>query len=325
MKKANPTTLGLFVVLGVMLGVIAVFLFSSRSRFHPKERSILYFDGSLKGLNPGAPVKFRGVTVGKVEQVLIHHNQASNDFAMPVIIAIDKKVAQSKSDRDLEIGSQDRLDLLISRGFRGRLDAESLVTGVLYVSLDILDNPPPSIFHQVTPEYHEIPTAPSGVQRFLESLEHVDLPGISTKLNTLLAHVDVSLSELDVPRINAGITNVLGAAHQLVTTPDLTNAITDAKVTLERAQALLNRIDNRVDPLADSLTGTLSDAQKTLADLRRALQNVSRLIGSESSLGPDLSQALEQLSNASRAVADLAEFLRRNPDALLTGRKPSKE
>ena len=325
MKKANPTTLGLFVVLGVMLGVLAVFLFSSRSRFHPKERSILYFDGSLKGLNPGAPVKFRGVTIGKVEQILIRHNQASNDYAMPVIIAIDKKVAQSKSDRDLEIGSQERLDLLIGRGFRGRLDAESLVTGVLYVSLDILDNPPPPVFHQITPEYQEIPTAPSGVQRFLESLEHVDLPGISAKLNTLLARVDVSLSELDVPRINAGITNVLGAAHQLVTTPDLTNAITDAKVTLERAQALVNRIDNRVDPLADSLTNTLSDAQKTLADLRRALQNVSHLIGPESSIGPDLSQALEQLSNASRAVADLAEFLRRNPDALLTGRKPSKE
>ncbi len=325
MRKANPTTLGLFVVLGVMLGVVAVFLFSSRGRFHPKERSILYFDGSLKGLNPGAPVKFRGVTIGKVEHIFIGHNQASNDYAMPVVIAIDKTVAQSKSDRDLEIGSQERLDLLISHGFRGRLDAESLVTGVLYVSLDILDNPVPPEFHQITPEYHEIPTVPSGVQRFLESLEHVDLPGISAKLNTLLAHVDVSLSELDVAQINAGITNVLGAAHQLVTTPDLTNAITAAKDTIERAQALVNRIDNRVDPLADSLTTTLSDAQKSLADLRRAIQNVSRLIGPGSSFGPDLSQALEELSNASRAVADLAEFLQRNPDALLTGRKPSKE
>jgi len=92
MKKANPTTLGLFVVLGLTLGVVAVFLFSSRTMFHPMEKSIRYFDSSLKGLNPGAPVKFRGVTIGKVEHVFIRHNQASNDFAMPVIIAIDKKV-----------------------------------------------------------------------------------------------------------------------------------------------------------------------------------------------------------------------------------------
>src|SRR6476646_478354 len=99
MKKANPTTLGLFVVLSVMLAVVAVFLFSSRTAFHPMVKFILYFEGSLKGLNPGAPVKFRGVNVGKVEQVLIRHNQASNDFAMPVIISIDKTVIQAKSDQ----------------------------------------------------------------------------------------------------------------------------------------------------------------------------------------------------------------------------------
>jgi paraquat-inducible protein B len=244
---------------------------------------------------------------------------------MPVIIAIDKKVAQAKSDMDLEIGSQERLDALVSHGFRGRLDAESLVTGVLYVSLDFEGNPQPPVFHQIKPEYHEIPTAPSGVQQFLQSLQRVDLPGISAKLNALLTRADQSLGALDVPRINAGITNVLGAAHDLVTTPDLTNAITNAKIALERAQALINRVDNRVDPLVDSVTNTLSDAQKTLADLRRAIQNVSRLIGPDSSLGPELSQTLEELSNASRAVAELADFIKRNPDALLLGRKPSKE
>src|SRR5215471_11884987 len=171
MKKANPTTLGLFVVLGLMLGVIAVFLFSSRTLFHPMAKYILYFDGSLKGLNPGAPVKFRGVTIGKVEHIFIRHNQASNDFAMPVIIAVDKIATQSKSDQNLQVGNPERLDLLIAQGFRGRLDAESLVTGVLYVSLDAVRNPPPPVFHQLTPDYQEIATLPSGVQRYLDNLE----------------------------------------------------------------------------------------------------------------------------------------------------------
>ena len=325
MKKANPTTLGLFVVLGMMLGVVAVFLFSSRTLFHPMQKFILYFDGALKGLNPGAPVKFRGVTIGRVEHVLIRHNQATNDYAMPVIIAVDKKVAESKSDQNLQIGTEERTELLISRGFRARLDAESLVTGVLYVSLDMVHNPPPPVFHQITSEYHEIPTLPSGVQRFLENLENVDLPGISVKLNTLLASLDTRVRELDIPQINAGITNLLGSANNLVTSPDLTNAITAARRALERAQVLVDRIDNRVDPLADSLTNTLSDARKALADLRLAIQNVSGLIGPQSSFGSDLSQALQQLSNASRAVADLAQFLESNPDALVTGRKRSKE
>jgi len=325
MKKANPTALGLFLVITMGLGVAGVLIFSSGALFHPIQKSILYFDTSLKGLSPGAPVKFRGVTIGKVDQVLIRHNQSSDDFCMPVIIAIDKKVAQSKSDQHLPIGTEEYLDQLIQRGFRGRVDAESLVTGVLYVSLELLTNAPPPVFHQLKPEYHEIPTTPSQVQQLLANLQHFDLPGLSAKLNTFLTRLDTSLSQLDIPQINAGVTNLLGAAVQFITTPDLTNAISSARRTLDTAQGLLGRINGRVDPLADNLINTLSDARKTLADVRQGLHNLSGLVGPDTSFHSDLTQALEELANASRAVADLAEFLERNPDALLTGRKGPKE
>jgi len=67
------------------------------------------------------------------------------------------------------------------------------------------------------------------------------------------------------------------------------------------------------------------NAQKTLLSLRFAIQNITALIGPESAVPPDLRQALEDLGNAGRAVADLAQFLQRNPNALLAGRKPQKE
>src|SRR3974377_2038347 len=122
MKASNPTILGLFLVIGLALGLAGVLIFSSGNLFHPQLKSILYFDGSLKGLNPGAPVKFRGVTIGKVDQILIRHNQASEDYAMPVIIAVDKKLVQSRSDETLQIGNHTSLEQNIRRGFRGRLD-----------------------------------------------------------------------------------------------------------------------------------------------------------------------------------------------------------
>ena len=325
MKTSNPTALGVFLVIGLALGVAGVLIFSSGNLFHQQQKSILYFDGSLKGLNSGAPVKFRGVTIGKVDQVLIRHNQARDDYAMPVIIAVDKKLVQAKSDENLQIDNQALLNENIRRGFRGRLDAESLVTGVLYVSLDIISDAPPPVFHQLRPEYSEIPTMPSQVQRLLDHLEQLDLPGISAKLSALLTRLDTSLGHLDLPQINAGVTNLLGAANHLLTTPDLTNSIAAARRTLENAQALLARIDGRVDPLADSLTNTLFEAQKTLADERRGAQHLSDLLGPDNSFGSDLTQALEQVGNAGRAVADLAEFLQRNPNALLAGRKKPKE
>lgn len=324
MKKANPTILGLFVVLGLALGVVGVVIFGSGTLFHPQQKSILYFDGSLKGLSPGAPVKFRGVTIGKVDQILIRHNQASDDFSMPVIVTIDKKVAQSKSDQNLQIGNQAQMNENIRRGFRGRLDAESIVTGVLYVSLDIYPDAPPPVYHQLKPEYSEIPTTPSQVQKLLANLEHFDLPGISDKVTTLLGHLDTSLSQLNIPQLQSGVTNLLGTANKVLTSPDLTNSILALRRTLDGAERLLARIDGRVDPLADNLTNTLSEARKTLVELRRGIQNVSGLIGPDASLPSELTQTLEQLANASRAVAELAEFLQRNPDALIVGRKRPK-
>jgi paraquat-inducible protein B len=325
MKTSNPTTLGVFLVFGLALSVAGVLTFSSGSLFHPQLKAILYFDGSLKGLNPGAPVKFRGVTIGKVDQVLIRHNQGRDDYAMPVIIAVDKKLVQAKSDENLQIGNQTRLNENIRRGLRGRLDAESLVTGVLYVSLDMLPDAPPPVFHQLRPEYSEMPTMPSQVQRLLANLEHFDLPGISTKLTAFLSRLDTSLGHLDLPHINAGVTNLLEAANQLLTAPDLTNSVVSLRRTLNRAETLLARIDGHVDPLAGNLTNTLFEAQKTLAEVRRAAQNLSDLLGPDNSFSSDLTQALEQLGNAGRAVADLAEFLERNPNALLAGRKKPKE
>src|ERR1044071_6495582 len=81
-KKANPTSIGLFFAVGIALGVAGLLMFSSRIYFHPKQKHIVYFDASLKALNPGAPVKFRGVLGGHVVEILIRHNQASNDFSM---------------------------------------------------------------------------------------------------------------------------------------------------------------------------------------------------------------------------------------------------
>jgi len=323
-KRANPAVIGVFIVVGSGLAVVGLLLFSSQNLFHPRERNILYFNASLKGLSPGAPVKYRGVTIGKVAEVLIRHNQATNDFSMPVIVSIDKKLAQSKSDEQLEIGSEARLNLLIQQGFRGGLDAESLVTGVLYISLDIVPNAPPPQFHQLTPEYQEIPTMPTPIQQLLASLSRLDVGGISQKLARLMTRLDTALGEVNVVEINAGATNLLGSANHLLATLDLTNSIVALKRTLNNAETLLKRIDGRVDPLADTVTNTLDQAQKTLADLRHGIQNFASLLGPDASLRGELRQALEELSNASRAIADLAEFLQHNPNAVLTGRKRPK-
>ena len=324
-KKANPTVIGLFFTVGLALSLAGLLVFSSRSLFHPQHKTILYFDASLKGLNPGAPVKFRGVTIGSVVDILIRHNQATTDFSMPVVIAIDKKLAQTKSDELLRIGDQSDLNQVIRQGLRARLDSESLVTGVLYVALDIVPDATPPIFHQLRSEYQEIPTVPGDLQQLMSGLAHMNVQAFSEKLGGILTRVDFILGQLDVPAINAGLTNLLGSANQVVTAPNLTNSFAALGKTLDQARILLARVDGRVDPLTESITNTLHQVQATLGDVRVAVGNASALIGSDSAVSSNLRQALEELGNAARAVAEFVEFLQRNPNTLLTGKKQPKE
>ena len=109
-KKVKPATLGLFIIVGLALAIGSIVLFSSRSVFHKSEKYILYFDASVKGLNPGAPVRFRGVTVGKVAEMLILHNQAAGDPDMPVIIEVDESVFRKKTDQTINLAASDDLD-----------------------------------------------------------------------------------------------------------------------------------------------------------------------------------------------------------------------
>src|SRR5262245_40256825 len=115
-KKANPAAIGLFIVIGVALGVIGLILFSSTNLFANREKFVLYFDSSLTGLNPGAPVKYRGVTVGSVVEILIHRNQADDDLSLPVIVEIDEGLLRSKTDREVNFADETLLAAHIDKG-----------------------------------------------------------------------------------------------------------------------------------------------------------------------------------------------------------------
>jgi len=323
-KKANPTAIGVFIVIGLALGVAGLILFGSAKIFRKQDKFILYFDASLKGLNPGAPVKMRGVTIGSVHDVFIRHNQGTDDFFMPVVIEVDEKMAQAKTDRQIDLSNKTYVDGSVRAGLRGKLEAQSLVTGVLYVELQFMPNPRPPVFHQLKPEFYEIPTQPTQIQELLSSLSHLDLQGISEKLNGLLTRLDTTLAELDIKQVSARVNTLLSSADRLVSSPDLTNSLAELKLVLADARTLVKRLDGRVDPLVDGVTNVLNQAQHSLAELHHGIEGLTDLVEPDASFRSSLTMALDQLNDAARAVADLAEFLHRNPNALLTGRKPTQ-
>ena len=320
-EKPNPTTMGSFIVLGLVLGVGGIILFSSWKIFAKTEKYVLYFDASIEGLNPGAPVRFRGVTVGSVVETLIHHNQVAGDMHTPVIIEVDQSLIRKKTDLTINLSDEASFERMLQQGMRGMLEAESLVTGVLYVELDILPQAPAPTFHQVKKEYKEIPTVPTQIHTLINKLANLDFTRAMDQLTSVLTRLDSSLAELKVAQINDGLTNLLASLNQLVRSPDLTNSLGSLHKTLDEYRLLSEKVRGRIDPLADSADGTLKEAQATLAELRQNLQNVRDLLAPEASLRRDVSATLDELAEAARSIGALADFLNRNPNALLSGRK----
>jgi paraquat-inducible protein B len=324
-QKINTTTIGLFMVSGIALGVTGLLLFSSSKMFSKSMDVIAYFDESLNGLNEGAPVKFRGVTVGSVKRVMVRFNQATNDYAMPVIIEMEGKLLRERLGEQMDdIFTEHALEQRIKYGLRASLQTESLVTGILYI--DVRPNPhaPPPVFHQLEKRYPELPAEPTQIQQLFNNLASLDIHSLQTNLNGLITRLDHTVGQLKMADINQGVTNLLASVNGLVSNPEITNALASVRRTLDEYRELGAKVSGKIDPLADGITNTLAEANRTLAQIRGAGENLRTMLAPDSPVRNDLDLALDQLAGAAQSISSLADFLKQHPNALIVGRKLPK-
>jgi len=319
-QKPNPVSIGLFIVIGAALGVTGLLLFSSSKLFTQTLDCVIYCDQSLNGLNVGAPVKIRGVTIGSVKRVMVHYNQATNDNSLPVIIELEKNLINERLGEPLTAFTGAYLEERVRSGMRASLQAESLVTGVLYVEMRRNPNAPPPVFHQLVKRYPEIPTEPTQIQQLMENLASLDIKGISTNINGLITRLDKVLESMHMGDISIAVTNTLSSINELVASPEITNSLVALRTTLDQYKALGEKLNGRVDPLADSITDSLAAASSTLAQLRGAADNLRSALRPDAPLQHDLGQLLRQLAGTAESVSTLMEFLQQHPNALITGR-----
>lgn len=327
-KKINTTSIGLFIVTGVALGVAGLLIFSSSKMFSKTRDLIVYFNDSLNGLSEGAPVKYRGVTVGSVKRVMVRFNQATNDYAMPVIIEIEERLLRDRfGDASGEFFTERSTEERIKAGMRASLQSESLVTGVLYVGVEMDPSAPPPVFHQMEKIYPELPTKSTQIQQLMSNLASLDFKSIEKNLNALLTKLDTTVGALHMAEINRGVTNLLDSMDKLVSSPDITNGLAAIRPTLDQYRELGAKLTSRVDPLADSITNSLAEANRALAQLRGAGENLRSVLAPESPLRNDLDQALEQIASAAQSISTFVDYLKRNPNALIVGREilPNKK
>jgi len=325
-KRISTTSIGLFIVVGVALGVIGLLLFSSSKLFSRTKEVIAYFDNSLNGLDEGAPVKFRGVTIGSVKRVMIRFNQHPEDHALPVILELEEKLVRERWGEEItHVFTAEAIQRDLRNGLRATLQAQSFVTGVLYVGLEFHPDAPPAVFHQIQKIYVEVPSQPTDVQQLMSNLASLDLKGVEKNLNALLTKISATVDGLHVAQLQDDITKLLRSADRLVSSPDLKNDLVALQTTLDQYRLLGEKLTNRVDPLADDVERTLAEAERALVQVRGAAQNVRILLAPDAPLPNDLDQTLRELSGAVQSLSSLLDFLKQHPNALITGREKAEK
>src|SRR6478609_6690502 len=130
--RANPKLIGGFVLGAIALVIIGLLAFGSGQYFAPKGKAVLYFAGSLAGLDVGSPVTFRGVKVGTVNKIVIQYDIRQQKLRIPVYIELDPAKFQIVSGARSGVNIKE----LVQRGLRARLQIQSLVTGQTSVDFD---------------------------------------------------------------------------------------------------------------------------------------------------------------------------------------------
>ena len=314
-NKANHTLIGIFIAVALALAVAGIILFGSSRYFTRTSEYITYFDTSLTGLDAGAPVRFRGVTIGSVKKVLIHHNQRPDDPALPVILEIDEEALNEKSDVPFMTDGRDRIEESIEDGLRARLETQSLLTGLLFVNLEYLPGTP-VVYHQVKPARTEIPSAPNQIQVFIE-----DFAQIADRMNAVLAKLDTSLGDLQTKELNRGLTNLLASLNSLTASASLTNTLNSAHQTLEELRTVLHDLGPQLEQLTASAELTLEESREAVSAVRAGVQDLRDVVAPRGPVRRELTTALEAVSEAARSVAALADFLNQHPNALISGRR----
>jgi paraquat-inducible protein B len=320
-KQANRSMIGGFVLIAVAIMAASVVIFGSGDWFKDSLKYVLHFQESVKGLNVGSPVLYRGFPVGEVEGVFILADTKDRKDEVLVFVEIFPETVVFATG-DLEIEQwKERMSDLIDRGLRAQMVPQSLITGKLIIELNMHADPPAIPKHadlnylDILSDYEEIPTIPSTLSKLESALGNLDLKNISKYLTSVLVSADRILKN---PDIDAGISELKDAlvdARKLVNHVDeeVKPLSTKAQTTFDDVGKLAQHVDDKVDPLAKEMLEALKSADT-------AFKSIDELVGKRSPMRADLEDTLKEIKAAARSLRVLADYLEQHPDALLKGK-----
>ena len=309
--------LGLFVVVSILALAVLLFVLGGRKLFQPTYTFETYFAESVAGLEIGSPLRYRGVPLGEVSEIL--DSAAAYERDVPLAERRNYIVVRGKVTLSALEAIQVRRDApeLVKLGLRAQTQLAG-ITGQQYLALDFLDPAkyPPLEFGW-TPKYEYVPSAPSRTgetiakaQVFVASLSEVDIKNLGENLNRLLVNLNGKVGELPLAQLSADADNVLRKLN----------------ATIGRVDPLLANLKQSVDNLG-VITGSLrrvadrGDLDRTITQIDESIERLNGLLGDNQY---DVRIIVQDLRVTADNLRELSATVKRYPAGALISGPPEK-
>jgi paraquat-inducible protein B len=328
--KSSKTLIGLFVLGAVLLAVAALAAFGSGLFFTKKLTAVMYFSGSVAGLEVGSPVIFRGVPLGSVKEIDLEADPAGLKFSIPVTIEVlgGKISVKGVSKRDagatlLEESKrtpEQLIEALVDKGLRAQLVTQSFVTGQLAVSLDM--RPDTLVVLHGDGKVIEIPTIPSEFEKLTNTLKSLPLEELVDHLLSAVDGVSKLVNDPETTRIPHKIDKALTSGTQLVdeARAQIDSLTKNLQQALSSYKELAVNLDSRTDKLTVSANKSLNSLDGAVTEGKSALVKFQKVVSPESPSVAALDKTLNELAQAARSIRELTDYLARHPEALIQGK-----
>jgi paraquat-inducible protein B len=337
-KRANAKLIGGFVIGAVGLAIIGALAFGGSQILTKKEGAVLFFQGSLSGLDKGSPVTFRGVRIGSVTDVSILYDVPKATLNIPVHIEIEpERVRIVSGQRGIK-----NIKTLVARGLKAQLQSVSLVTGQTAVDFD---------FHPEVPirlvgaerGVLELPTVPSSIDilkanvtSLLAKINQLPLDQLGTQMLDMTRTGNDTLKSLQavLNDTSARLDALSGSLLKVLDQADLTLNEARSRLqlrpgepmqklndTLDSAQRLVTETDRNLPQVFAAAKQVMRTATNALSQADSMLSAAQRSISPTSPLYFELNGTLRELRSAATAIRVFAEYIQRNPSAFVTGKQ----
>ena len=311
MTRANPKIVGGFIIGGTLLLLVAIAALVSGKFFTHSTTYVSFFPESVRGLQIGSPVTFRGVPLGQVTAIeaFMAPKDGGIDVEVTFQVNLDRIHDPGGGTNQLQgMNAADAAKLLAEKGLRAELQSTSLVTGQLYIDLDFHPDQAPRLL-DIPTRYPQIPTAPTKLQVLGDRIE---------KLAT-------AISDLPFDEIARNLSEALVAIRDVARAPEIRKALAAAGSAGQDLSRTLGTVDRLVNDLRGKVNEVdvrqvVSDLHRTLEAAEKGLVQVQSTLAGTSGAQREFSHTLSEISRAAAAIRTLADYLERNPSSLLVGK-----